>query len=380
MKLQRNGRSTKALAIGAVALVSSLSLAACGSDNNTTASSGSSASGAPSAAAITCAAKQAAFLGAGSTAQSNAIDVWKNVFGAACSGSTLSYNPVGSGAGVQQFEQGKVAFAGSDSALKATDITATKAVCAGGGQGVDIPMVGGLVSIIYNVQGVNNLVLDGPTIAKIFDAQITKWNDPAIAKLNPGVTLPAADIQAFHRSDDSGTTQNLTAYLAKTSAGAWSYPSSKTWAGKGGQSANGSAGVSSQVKTVPNSIGYAELSYAQSNNLNSASINTGATKPVAATAANAATTIGTAQVVGTGSDLALNLDYATKTEGAYPIVLVTYEIACDKGNAPATLDTLKSFLTYTISDAGQKAIGDKGYVPLPSSVTDKVKALIPTLA
>ncbi|MDH6133836.1 phosphate transport system substrate-binding protein [Kitasatospora sp. MAA4] len=379
MKLQRNGR-TKALAIGAVALVSSLSLAACGSDNNTTATGGSSSGAAASPAAITCAAKQAPLLGAGSTAQGDAIDVWKNVFGAACSGSTLSYNPVGSGAGVQQFNQGKVAFAGSDSALKPADVTASKAVCAGGGQGVDIPMVGGLVSVIYNVQGVNNLVLDGPTIAKIFDSQITKWNDPAIAALNPGVTLPADNIQAFHRSDDSGTTQNLTAYLAKTSGGAWSYPSSKTWAGKGGQSANGSAGVASQVKTVPNSIGYAELAYAQSNNLKSASINTGASKPVEATAANAATTIGTAQFVGTGNDLALSLDYATKTEGAYPIVLVTYEIACDKGNAPATLDTLKSFLTYTISDAGQKAIGDKGYVPLPSSVTDKVKALVPTLA
>lgn len=381
MKLQRNGR-TKALAIGAMALVSSLSLAACGSDNNTsTSSSTSSASGSAgtSAAAIACASKQAALLGAGSTAQANAIDVWKNAFGAACSGSTLSYNGVGSGAGVQQFNQGKVTFAGSDSALKPAEVTASKAVCAGG-QGIDLPMVGGLVSIIFNVDGVDKLTLDGPTTAKIFDSQITKWNDPAIAALNPGVTLPAADIQAFHRSDDSGTTANLTAYLSKTSGGAWSYPSSKTWAGKGGQSANGSAGVSSQVKTVKNSIGYAELSFAQTNNLKSAAINTGASAPVEATAANAATTIGTAKVVGTGSDLALSLDYATKTEGAYPIVLVTYEIACDKGNKADTLDTLKSFLTYTSSDAGQQAIATKGYVPLPAAVTDKVKAVIPTLA
>ncbi len=379
MKLQRNGR-TKALAIGAVALVSSLSLAACGSDNNTSkASTSSSAGGSASAAAIACASKQAPLLGAGSTAQNNAVDVWKNAFGAACSGSTLSYNGVGSGAGVQQFNQGKVTFAGSDSALKPTEVDASKAVCPGG-QGIDLPMVGGLVSIVFNVSGVDKLTLDGPTVAKIFDSQITKWNDPAIAALNPGVTLPAADIQAFHRSDDSGTTQNLTAYLAKTSAGAWSYPASKTWAGKGGQSASGSAGVSSQVKTVPNSIGYAELSFAQTNNLKSASINTGASKPVEATAANAATTIGTAKVVGTGSDLALSLDYGTKTEGAYPIVLVTYEIACDKGNKADTLDTLKSFLNYTISDAGQQAIGDKGYVPLPAVVADKVKAVIPTLA
>ncbi|GAA1227882.1 phosphate ABC transporter substrate-binding protein PstS [Kitasatospora nipponensis] len=380
MKLQRNGR-TKALAIGAVALVSTLSLSACGSDNNSTSSSSTASGSAPAAApaAIACAAKQAPMLGAGSTAQGTAIDVWKTTFGAACSGSTLNYNGVGSGAGVQQFNQGKVTFAGSDAALKPAEVDASKAVCPGG-QGVDLPMVGGLVSIIFNVDGVKHLVLDGPTIAKIFDSQITKWNDPAIVALNPGATLPAADIQAFHRSDDSGTTQNLTAYLAKTSGGAWSYPAAKTWAGKGGQSAAQSAGVSAQVKSVKNSIGYAELSYAQSNNLDSASIATGASKPVDATAANAATTIGTAQVVGTGNDLALNLDYATKTEGAYPIVLVTYEIACDKGNKAETLDTLKSFLTYTISDAGQAAIGDKGYVPLPKTVASKVQALIPTLA
>ncbi|MFE9424395.1 phosphate ABC transporter substrate-binding protein PstS [Kitasatospora sp. NPDC006697] len=382
MKLQRNGR-TKALAIGAVALVSSLSLAACGSDNNSNTNGGNSSSsasgGASPAAAIACASKQAPFLGAGSTAQGTAIDQWKTLYGAACSGSTLSYNGVGSGAGIQQFNQGKVTFAGSDSALKPAEVDASKAVCPGG-QGIDLPMVAGLVSIIYNVDGVPNLVLDGPTIAKIFDSQITKWNDPAIATLNPGANLPAADIQAFHRSDDSGTTQNLTTYLSKAGGGAWKYPAAKTWAGQGGQSAAQSSGVASQVKAVKNSIGYAELSYAQTNNLKSAQIATGASKPVEATAANAATTIGNAQIVGTGSDLALSLDYATKADGAYPIVLVTYEIVCDKGNKADTLDTLKSFLTYTVSDAGQAAIGDKGYVPLPKAVADKVKAVIPTLA
>ncbi|MFI9275003.1 phosphate ABC transporter substrate-binding protein PstS [Kitasatospora sp. NPDC052896] len=376
MKLQRNGR-TKALAIGAVALVSSLSLAACGSDNNSTASSGGSS--AP-AASITCASKQAGLLGAGSTAQGNAIDVWKNAFGSACSGSTITYNGVGSGAGVQQFNQGKVAFAGSDFALKASDIDASKQVCTGGGQAIDLPMVAGLVSIVYNVQGVSHLVLDGPTTAKIFDSQITKWNDPAIAALNPGVNLPDAQIQTFHRSDDSGTTYNLTSYFAKTSGGAWSYPANKTWAGKGGQSASGSAGVSAQIKQVPNSIGYVELSYAQINNLQSASISTGASKPVDPTAANAATTLANSTVIGTGNDLALQLDYGTKAENAYPIVLVTYEIACDKGNKPDTLDTLKSFLNYTASDSGQQAIASKGYVPMPSAISDKVKAEIGQLS
>ncbi|MFC5667048.1 phosphate ABC transporter substrate-binding protein PstS [Kitasatospora misakiensis] len=378
MKLQRNGRS-KALAIGAMALVSSLSLAACGSDENNTSASGGSSGSAPAAAAIACGSKPAALVAAGSTAQGNAIDILKNNFEAACKGATINYGGGGSGAGVQQFNQGKIQFAGSDSALKPAEVEASKAVCTGG-QGINLPVVAGLISIVFNVEGVDNLVLDAPTIAKIFDSQITKWNDPAIVALNPSAKLPDADIQAFHRTDDSGTTDNLTKYFAKASGGAWPYPASKAWAGKGGQGANGSAGVAAQVKQVKNSISYAELSFAQTNNLKSAAINTGAAKPVEATAANAANTFAKAQVAGTGSDLALTLDYATKDEGSYPLVLVTYEIVCDKGNKADTVDTLKAFLAYSASDAGQKAIGDGGYVPLPKSLTDKVNGVITALA
>ncbi|MFD0529456.1 phosphate ABC transporter substrate-binding protein PstS [Kitasatospora arboriphila] len=377
MKLQRNG--SKALAIGAMALVGTLSLAACGTDDNSTSSSGSSAaaSGAAPAAQIACG-KGGQLLGAGSTAQTNAIDVWKAAFGSACSGSTITYGGGGSGAASSSSTRAR-SPSRSDSALKPAEVDASKQVCTGG-QGVNLPMVGGLISIVFNVENVDKLVLDGPTVAKIFDSQITKWNDPAIAALNPGVALPDAPIQAIHRSDDSGTTANLTGYLAKASGGAWTYPASKTWAGKGGQSANGSAGVSAQVKQVKNSISYVELSYAQTNSLKSAAINTGASKPVDATAVNAATTFAKAKIAGTGSDLALSLDYATKDEGAYPIVLVTYEIVCDKGNKAESLDTLKSFLTYTVSDASQQAIGAKGYVPLPKELSSKVQAVIPTLA
>ncbi|MBV2152586.1 phosphate ABC transporter substrate-binding protein PstS [Kitasatospora sp. SUK 42] len=377
MKLQRNGRS-KALAIGAMALVSSLSLAACGSDNNSGSTASGGSSGSAAASAINCG-KPGSLIAAGSTAQGAAMDVWKTSFNAACSGTTINYQGGGSGAGIQQFNQGKIQFAGSDSALKPAEVDASKAVCTGG-QGIDLPMVGGLIALVFNVDGVDNLVLDAPTAAKIFDSQITKWNDPAIAALNPGAKLPDAEIQTFHRSDDSGTTENLTKYFAAAGGGAWSYPAGKAWAGKGGQSANGSAGVSAQVKQVKNSISYVELAYAQTNNLKSAAINTGASKPVAATAENAANTFAKAQIAGTGSDLALKLDYATKEEGSYPLVLVTYEIVCDKGNKAETLDTVKSFLTYTISDAGQKAVGEKGYVPLPKTLTDKVNSTIATLA
>ncbi|MFJ6217235.1 phosphate ABC transporter substrate-binding protein PstS [Streptomyces sp. NPDC092296] len=389
MKLQRNGRS-KALAIGALAVVSSLSLAACGSDDNSKTNAGST----PAAAATTSAGsttdtatggaadcgKGGQLLAAGSTAQANAIEVWKAAFQGQCSGTVINYNGNGSGAGIANFNQGKVAFAGSDAALKPEEVDASKQVCAGG-QGIDLPMVGGAVAIAYNVEGVDNLVLDATTLAEIFNSKITKWNDPAIAKLNPGVKLPDANIQAYHRSDDSGTTKNLTAYfVAAADKGAWPYEADKKWVGKGGQGATGSAGLAGQVKQQKNSITYVELSYAQNNSLNTAKIATGAAEPVEATAENAAKTIGLAQVSGTGSDLALSLDYATKADGAYPLVLVTYEIVCDKGNKADTLPGVKAFLNYTISDEAQQAIADKGYVPLPAEIASKVKAVIPTLA
>lgn len=131
---------------------------------------------------------------------------------------------------------------------------------------------------------------------------------------------------------------------------------------------------------MSNSIGYVELSYAQSNGLKSAAINTGASKPVEATAANGATTLAKSQITGTGGDLTLNLDYAAKEENAYPLVLVTYEVVCDKGNNASALPALKSFLTYTSSQAGQQAIAPIGYVPLPNELISEVQTAVSGLS
>ncbi|MEU9133335.1 phosphate ABC transporter substrate-binding protein PstS [Kitasatospora sp. NPDC048540] len=314
-------------------------------------------------------------LGAGSTAQANAIDLWKTAFSALCPAVTVTYGASGSGAGLQQFVQGKVAFAGSDAALGPADVEATRQVCPGG-QGIDLPLVAGLISIVHHIDGVDRLVLDGPTLAKIFDSRITSWDDPAIAALNPGVTLPSAGVQAIHRADDSGTTDNLTRYLAAASNGAWPYPPAKAWAGQGGQSATGSAGVAAQVEQTKNSIGYVELSFAGADGLRSAAIRTGAPKPVEATAANAANTIAAAKLSGPGEDLTLAFDYTTDQENAYPLVLVTYEIVCDQGNKPAVLPALRSFLSYAAGDKAQRAIGAQGYVPLPVPIAAQVRATI----
>lgn len=151
-------------------------------------------------------------------------------------------------------------------------------------------------------------------------------------------------------------------------------------AAPGGLGASGSSGVASQVKAVDGSIGYFELSYAASQNIKTVDLNTGAGAPVKATGENASKAIAAAKIAGTGSDLALKLDYTTKAEGAYPIVLVTYEVVCDKGNKAETLPTVKSFLNYTASDAGQKVLGENGYAPIPTEINAKVREVITSLS
>jgi len=374
VKLQRkNGRGFRALTVGAVAVSGALLLTACGSDDNTQGADATKAAG-----DIKCDG-EGKLLASGSSAQKNAMDLWIKNYMAACPDTQINYNPVGSGGGITQFNQGTTAFAGSDSALKEDEVAASQKVCKSG-KGINLPMVGGPVAISYNLSGVDDMVLDASTIAKIFDSKIKKWDDPAIKKLNPNAELPSTDIQAFHRSDESGTTQNLGKYLKTAAPDDWKYEDEKSWPAKGGQSASGSSGVAAQVKQVEGSIGYFELSYATSNNLNSVKIDTGASAPVEATSENASKAIAAAKVIGKGNDLALELDYATKAEGAYPVILVTYEIACDKGNKPETSKAMKSFLAYTASEDGQKILSDEGYAPLPAEIAAKVREVIPTLS
>ncbi|WP_328627205.1 phosphate ABC transporter substrate-binding protein PstS [Streptomyces sp. NBC_00353] len=379
MKLQRKNR-LRATALGALAVSSALVLTACGSDNN----SGSSATGGTgektsAASDVKCDDAKGQLLASGSSAQKNAMDLWVKNYMAGCKGVEINYKASSSGEGIIAFNQGTVGFAGSDSALKPEEVADSKKICKTG-QGINLPMVGGPIAIGFHLEGVDSLTLDAPTLAKIFDGKIKKWNDTAIAKLNDGVKLPSKAIQAFHRSEDSGTTQNLGKYLAATAPSDWKYEPEKKWPAPGGQAASGSAGVAAQVKQVDGSIGYFELSYASSQSISTVDINTGGSTPVKASSENASKAIAAAKIAGTGKDLALDLDYTTKAEGAYPIVLVTYEVVCDTGNKAETLPTVKSFLNYTAGDEGQKLLTDAGYAPIPAEINAKVRETIGSLS
>ncbi|MFB7657953.1 MULTISPECIES: phosphate ABC transporter substrate-binding protein PstS [unclassified Streptomyces] len=373
MKLQRMNR--RALALGALAVSGALALTACGSDDT----GGNSSGGESNAASnIKCQDAKGQLQASGSSAQKNAIDAWVKQYVAACKNVQINYNPTGSGAGITAFTQGQTSFAGSDSALKPEEVEASKKVCKDG-QAINLPMVGGPIAVGFNVPGVDTLNLDAATLAQIFDSKITNWNDPAIAKLNPDAKLPDLKIQAFHRSDESGTTDNFTKYLKAAAPKDWKYEGGKSWEAKGGQSAQGSSGLAAQVKQTSGAISYFELSYAK-DGIKTVDVKTAAAEPVKATVENATAAIGAAKVVGTGKDLALELDYTPDAEGAYPIVLVTYEIACDKGNKAETLPATKSFLNYVASEDGQGLLADAGYAPMPTEIITKVRETISGLS
>jgi phosphate transport system substrate-binding protein len=351
--------------LAAIAVAGVLALAACGSDG------GSSASPSGDANCVSGSLKAS-----GSSAQKNAMAEWINGYQGNCSGATIDYQANGSGAGIQDFINKQTAFAGSDSALKDADKTAADARCASG-PAIDIPMVGGAIVAAYNVSGVDKLILSSDVLAGIFGNTITTWNDPKIAALNPGVTLPAATIAQFHRSDSSGTTDNFTKFIAATST-AWTFGNAKEWTAPGGQGAKGSDGIAAAVKSTPNSIGYVELSFAQDAKLSAAWVDNGSGTAVEPTSENAAKTIAAATIKGTGNDLALSIDY--KTAAGYPAVLVTYEITCEKGLDPSLVDLTKSFLTYTASDAGQSKLTELGYVPITGELLTKVRTAVSSIS
>lgn len=377
MKLNRIGKGmgTALTMTAATALL----LTACGSDNNSgSSSSGGSSSGSASASSADCAGK-ASLTAEGSTAQQNAIAEFNKVWGQVCSGKNLSYNPTGSGAGREQFIAKQVDFAGSDSALSKEQIQQAADRC-GGNPAWNLPLVFGPVAMAYNIDGVDKLVVNGDVLAKIFSGQITKWNDPAIAALNSGASLPDTDIKPVYRSDSSGTTDNFQKYLGAAAPQSWTKGAGSEFQGGAGEGAQKSSGVVQAVQATPGAIGYVEKGFAQQAGLKMAQIDNGA-GAVELTDDTAKKAIDAAKFAAEGNDLALDLNsiYGTKESGAYPLVLATYEIVCSKGYDADTAAAVKSFLTVAAND-GQANLAAAGYVPLPDAFKERLVTSINAIA
>jgi phosphate transport system substrate-binding protein len=368
VKLGRVGK-TLAATVFAMALCSS-GLTACGSDDNRHGASAAAMSG--PAGTVACNGKSR-LTSEGSTAQHNAMAVFNHEWGQYCPGKSVSYNPTGSGAGREQFIAGHVDFAGSDSPLTADQIAPAARRC-GGHPAWDLPLVFGSVALVYNLPGVTTLTLNGDALAKIFTGRITSWNDPIVAALNPGQTLPDAKITPIYRADSSGTTDNVQKYLTAAAPESWSKGVGTEFLGGVGEGGAKSSGVVQAVHAVPGAIGYVEKGFADQGRLPYAQLNTGngvvpLTNETATNAVNATT------FVADGNDLVLDLNptYGTQQPGVYPLVLATYEIVCSKGYDSQTTQAIKSFLT-TAANSGQSGLSSDGYVPLP----DKVKGRLIT--
>jgi phosphate transport system substrate-binding protein len=371
-------RRNRLIASAVLAAAGSIALAACGSDSGAStdtagAGAGTTAVQSSTATAADATACQSGTLTAdGSTAQQNAMTQWIKDYQTKCPGATITYGGGGSGQGITDFSNKQVNFAGSDAALDPTkgEVDAASKAC--GSQAIDLPMVTGPIALGYNLKGVSSLTLTPDVIAKIFLGKITQWNDPAITAINKGVSLPSQKITVFNRSDASGTTQNFESYLAASAPSVWTITPDKQWAGAG-QGKKGNQLVGQAVQSTPGSIAYVEWSYAIANNLSQAKIDNGA-GPVELNADTVAKTVATAKPKPSGpGDLSLQLDYATKTPGAYPIVLVTYEIVCTKYSDPQVGAMVKSFLTFIASSAEQNAVHNLGYAALPASVQSQVQ-------
>jgi phosphate transport system substrate-binding protein len=374
-KEMRKNALTRIVAVGC-GLTVMAALAACG-DNTGNSGAGSSSNASTSTIS-------GSFQGAGSSAQESAVEAWIASYQKTNPDANIAYNPTGSGAGVATFLTGATAWAGSDAALSADEVKQSSSVCAAG-TAFDIPVYISPIAIVFNLKGISgqgkHLNLDGPTIAKIFDGKITKWNDPAIASQNADVQLPDTAITVVHRSDKSGTTKNFLSYVKDVAGSDWSYEVGENWPNQVGQAAKGTDGVISNVSQADGTIGYADASKA--GDLGTAAVKVG-DDYVPYSAEAAAKVVDASPLDSTATQanrVVVKLDHTTTEAGAYPVVLVSYDIACPAYKDAKTAQFVKSWLTYVVSADGQQVAADAaGSAPLSDSMRQKVTASIDAIA
>jgi phosphate transport system substrate-binding protein len=318
--------------------------------------------------------------GGGSSAQEAAQAAWRAGFQTDNSGVTINYDPVGSGTGRENFISGAYMFAGSDSALStdAGELDKAKKHC--GGDVIEVPDYVSPIAIVYNLQGVDKLQLDSATIGDIFSGKVTKWNDPEIAKQNPDANLPSTTITPVHRSDDSGTTANLTDYLEQTSGGTWKYPADDTWPIKGGEAGEGTSGLVAAVKSGDGTIGYADES--QVGDLGVAAIKVGSDYNMPTAEGASKVLASSPKVSGRGeNDMAIQVDRKMTETGSYPLMLTSYLIACPTYKDANDAAMVKGFLSYIVSPQGQQvAAKQAGSAPLDSSLQQQAAAIVSKIA
>ncbi|MGD8149411.1 phosphate ABC transporter substrate-binding protein PstS [Ornithinimicrobium sp. Y1694] len=379
----------------AIAMAASITLAACGDDTPTqtdtpaaedTAADEGADEGADDAADTAGAEDtegeaaaggdlSGSLTGAGASAQEAAQTAWIAGFQGVEPGVTVNYDSVGSGAGIGQLIAGAATFAGSDAYLNEDQRAEVQNVCSGG-DAVNVPVYISPIAVPFNLPGVDELNLKPDTMAKIFAQEITSWDDEEIAADNPDADLPSTPITVVNRSDESGTTENFTDYLAAAAPDVWTEEPSKTWPISGGEAAPQTSGVINAVRGAEGSIGYADASAVG----DLATVKVGVGEDFVEFSPEAAAKVVEASPkadTGVEGDLAIDLAHDTEEAGAYPIVLVSYLIMCKQYEDADTANLVKAYSEYIVSEDGQNASADAaGSAPISSSMRDEAMSTI----
>nr|WP_274708546.1 phosphate ABC transporter substrate-binding protein PstS [Corynebacterium meitnerae] len=367
----------RSAAIAGVAAITSVSLVACGGSNDT-AAEGDNATDATNIEGLSGQTGQ--LVAEGATSQANAMDYFGSRYAEAVPGANLAYNATGSGSGIKNFIGNQAVFAGSDSALKEDkgEVEKARERCSGN-DAWHLPMVIGPVAVAFNLDGVEDLNLTVDNLVEIFDGTITKWNDPKIAENNEGAELPDQDISVIYRSDESGTSDNFQKFLSAASDGKWE-GEGKAFPQNVGAGANGSTAVAEQVKATSGAVTYVEAGYAHDLDLGVANIDFGS-GAVELNNESVNKALANVQFKSEGHDMVVDSKslFASKNEGAYPLVLTTYEIVCSKGYDEATKNMVKDFLNIVL-ESQDAELEDAGFIPVSGEFADKLKAAVDAIA
>jgi phosphate transport system substrate-binding protein len=364
-------RSTRLMPALFAAAALALGVAACGSDDSNNGApepaSGGSSGGSKSTQL------GGTLNGAGATFPQPVYQEWAARFQEK-TGTTVNYQGIGSGGGVAQFTAGTVDFGASDASMSDEEIAEAQKK---GSDPVHVPTVLGAVTVSYNLDGVDKgMKLDGKTIADIFLQKVKKWNDPEIAGQNSGLKLPDSNITICHRSDESGTTKNFTAFLAAYSDEWKNGPGvDKSVKWPGGTGAKGNDGVAACIKQNAGSVGYVEQAYALANNFTFADVKNKAGNYVAPSLEGAS-------AAAVGLDIPDDLRISTidaPGDQAYPITALTFLLvwqdACKAGKDEGAAKRVKAWLQYAEGD-GQNVAKELQYAPLPDDLHTKAMAKV----
>ena len=318
--------------------------------------------------------------GGGSSAQNSAMNAWIGGFATMNPKVQVQYASVGSGAGRAGLLAGATTFAGSDAYLKESEVADSQETCGPAGA-INIPTYISPISVAFNLPRIKALTFDAQTLAQILSGTLTSWQDPAIKALNPDTKIPDVPMTAVARSDDSGTTENFTDYLHAAAPEDWKHDPSGSWpGGLGSEQAQGNSGVVTTVARTPGALTYADDSLVDES-LGKAKLRVGETD-VAVSGESAALAVTASQrTPGRGEhDIALDLDRKTTKAGAYPLVLVSYFIVCSTYSDPNTVELIKAFGNYIVSDEGQQVAADSAKsAPMPTELAAEAAAAIESI-